>query len=177
MHDFDERLERATARISQTYFQLPVAGREAPIYRERVYCYELYHQLRHNWPEYGYFLSGEIDKAGHPVIRHGYIAKSKPDFLIHVPEDMDNFAAIEVKPINGTSAGVQKDIRTLVAFLDHANYERALYLIYGDAEKGKALVSAQRQLLAQNLEGRVELWHHSKPGQPAAKIAVARGNV
>ena len=43
---FLKLLIEATARVPLHYFQLPVAEREDPIYRERVYCYELYHQLR-----------------------------------------------------------------------------------------------------------------------------------
>ena len=39
-------LTNATARVPEVYCQLPVAGEKSPIYRERVYCYELYHQLR-----------------------------------------------------------------------------------------------------------------------------------
>ena len=33
----------ATAALDAHYFQLPVAELEDVIYRERVYCYELYH--------------------------------------------------------------------------------------------------------------------------------------
>ena len=62
---FIEHLCDATARIPWQYFQLPVFGKEEPIYRQRVYCYELYHQLRMLLDEdaaiAGYVLSGEID--------------------------------------------------------------------------------------------------------------------
>ncbi len=43
--DLDRLLEdlcEATGRVEAIYFQLPVVGQEAPIYRERVDCYELY---------------------------------------------------------------------------------------------------------------------------------------
>ena len=47
--DFDcfmKCLREAGKRMDAHYFQLPVAGSEEPVFRERVYCYELYHQLR-----------------------------------------------------------------------------------------------------------------------------------
>lgn len=47
METFVKILRKATANIPPEYFQLPIAGREDPIYRERVYCYELYHQMRY----------------------------------------------------------------------------------------------------------------------------------
>jgi len=68
MHELDEILQRATAAISGEYFLLPIHGAD-PVYRERVYCYELYHQIRLCWPaaeECSYRLNGEIDKGGHP---------------------------------------------------------------------------------------------------------------
>jgi len=80
--------------IDAHYFQLPIAGNEEPIYRERVYCYELYHQLRcmlgNGFP---YKLNGEVDKNGHPIIRNA----KKPDFIIHKPGDMEyNLVVIEI---------------------------------------------------------------------------------
>jgi hypothetical protein len=41
-----EALAQATQAIEASYFLLPIAGRDRPIKRERVYCYELFHQLR-----------------------------------------------------------------------------------------------------------------------------------
>jgi len=42
---FEGKMADASARIAADYFQLPVADADS-VYRERVYCYELYHQLR-----------------------------------------------------------------------------------------------------------------------------------
>jgi hypothetical protein len=38
-------LAAATAAIEPGYFRLNIDG-GSPVYRERVYCYELYHQMR-----------------------------------------------------------------------------------------------------------------------------------
>lgn len=89
-----EWLLDASENLSQEYFQLPVTGEE-PQYRERVYCYELYHLWRHNWPnQFLFSLSGEVDKQNHPIIRR----KAKPDYLVHIPGQMTNLLVMEVKP-------------------------------------------------------------------------------
>ncbi|MGH8127527.1 MAG: methionyl-tRNA formyltransferase-like protein [Gammaproteobacteria bacterium] len=170
MHDFENCLKEATSRICATYFQLPVVGLESPIYRERVYCYELYYQLRINWTEPDYFLSGEVDKSGHPMIRGNHLDRTKPDFLVHVPGGMNNFAVVEVKPITGSVKGIKKDIQTLGAYLDYANYQRAFYLIYGCSDDGNALTRARAKIIEVNEEHRIELWHHAAPMTPASRV-------
>ncbi len=146
MQQFSQLLERATAFVPAEYFQLPIDGQEDPIYRERVYCYELYHQLRAIWPQDSQFsLAGEVDKSGHPLIRGNGLDNCKPDFLVHVPGDMGgNFAVIEVKPIRAQAAAVQKDIETLSNFVAHAQYEKAIYLFYGRPADGNGIEVAQR---------------------------------
>ena len=42
MKELTEIIEGATAGVGSGYFHLKIDG-EDPIYRERVYCYELYH--------------------------------------------------------------------------------------------------------------------------------------
>lgn len=44
MQELPDLLIRATKAIEGGYFHLALAG-GTPVYRERVYCYELYHQL------------------------------------------------------------------------------------------------------------------------------------
>lgn len=177
MHDFENRLKAATKGVGLEYFQLPVAGKESPIYRERCYCYELYHQLRKDWPDCAYRLCGEIDKSGHPIVRGNDLDNTKPDFIIHIPEDMDhNFAVIEVKPINGARHGIEKDVRTLLAYLNDGGYERAFYLIYGSADEGEALREAATQV-KQQAGNRIELWHHRAPCAAAEPINMAMFDV
>lgn len=95
MEDFDEILRKATMGIGRDFFLLPAVGGRT-YYRERVYCYELYHQLRASWPDpCEWSLNGEVDKGGHFQFE-GQKAP-KPDFLVHMPGEPNNFAAIEVK--------------------------------------------------------------------------------
>ena len=66
MEQFTQILQDATAAIGDEYFLLPIE-RADPVNRERVYCYELYHQMRLLWPKGSvYRLNAEVDKVGHP---------------------------------------------------------------------------------------------------------------
>lgn len=134
----------ATQEVGPRYIQLPVAGKERPQYRERVYCYELYHCLRtiisndcaNNYERFPFELNGEIDKSGHPYIRGNDLDKIKPDFLVHYSGDMEwNLVAMEVKPVNATLKGIAKDLRSLTALVKLGHYYRAIYLIYGHQER------------------------------------------
>jgi hypothetical protein len=60
VEEFTQILRRATAAVPAEFFLLPVHESEA-VLRERVYCYELYHQLRCLWPrDCVYRLNGEV---------------------------------------------------------------------------------------------------------------------
>ena len=111
---FIECLEKAGSRMDRHYFQLEVAGSEESIYRERVYCYELYHQLRCAIGDsFGYKLDGEVDKAGHPIIRQD-LGPKKPDFIVHVPREMNrNLVVIEVKPVTVENNELARDLEKL----------------------------------------------------------------
>lgn len=126
----------SSSQVSQNYFQLPVANAldEEAKYRERVYCYELYHQWRSHWTDsFRYSLGGEIDKSGHPLIRSG----AKPDFLVHVPGEMDNLLIVEIKPANAAVARMVDDLKKLTKFCrqdargNSANYHSAYFWVYG----------------------------------------------
>ncbi len=128
-------LGEAGRRMDRRYIQLTVAGSEKPIYRERVYCYELYHQLRCVLGDTSpYVLNGEVDKTGHPIIQKALGAK-KRDFIIHVQGKPErNLVVIEVKPVTvkKSLSELRIDVETLKGFLKEAHYEMAIMLIYGD---------------------------------------------
>jgi len=119
----------ASSQVASEYMQLPVAGNEDPEYRERVYCYELYHRWRLHWPDrFAFSLCGEVDKAGHPLIREN----TKPDFLVHVPGCMKNMLVVEVKPKNADVARMAADLAKLTRFCrEPANYHAAYFWLYG----------------------------------------------
>jgi hypothetical protein len=171
----------ATARIGAEFILLPVAGFPNPvsIYRERVYCYELYHQLRIQMGEdFGFSLSGEVDKGGHRLIRGRDLTDAKPDLLIHTPGDMrGNLAIIEVKPVRAARLDIRKDLRTLTAFRRGGEYYRAIYLIYGSEERRfNRIKNTIINLQHEDEEDRIALdlitlfWHRT-PGEAAEFVA------
>lgn len=174
--NFVENLVAATSAIASEYFQLPIIGKEDPIYRERVYCYELYHQLRQNWPrEGGYLLNAEVDKSGHPVVQGEGVTNTKPDFLVHCPGSMDNVLVMEVKPVNATLDGIRKDFRTLIGYLDYVGYQEAYLLFYGEIDREE--LSQRLRLAAVEkgiLEGfpRIKFYHHPKVYTPAYQFQI-----
>src|SRR5689334_12222656 len=106
MEQLDRVIQDATAAIDGEYFLLPVHGGDA-VRRERVYCYELYHQMRLRWPETPFRLNGEIDKGGHPYFQ-AKGGKPKPDLLVHVPGGGDNCAVIEIKSSRARAKEIRK---------------------------------------------------------------------
>ena len=130
--DFRDLLNCAIHKILWLYFRTPIAGQDEEIFRERLFCYELYHQLRIVFDEkgFGYWLGGELDKSKHPLIRGDF----KPDFVVHEPGFMDkNLCVLEVKPVTGAIAGFAKDITTLATFVTKYEYHAGILLVFGDA--------------------------------------------
>ena len=172
LRQFLNMLVAACVHIDDEYFQLPQAGDDA-VYRERVYCYELYHQLRILWGGFPYSLGGEIDKSGHPLFRAGPYARSKPDLLVHVPGDMgQNLVVVEVKPATASLADMLSDIDKLSWFCGPpAEYYCGVLLVYGlDLEFRHA-----RDRLTDAFDGpadaRLLLMQHAGAGKPAELVA------
>src|SRR6266480_2763170 len=132
MKELSQILRRVTACIEWRYFHLAIDG-GPPIYRERVYCYELYHQMRSRWPRNcAYDLNGEVDKRSHPILGELGVG-GIPDLLVHQPGNMvGNYAIIEVKNALANSSGIRNDLQKLSRFVSKAKYQRAIYLVYGD---------------------------------------------
>lgn len=172
MGELSRILGDATASIERTYFQLNIDGGD-PVFRERVYCYELYHQMRSIWPpDDHYVLNGEVDKRAHPILRE--LTNAKPDFLIHTPGSMaGNYAIIEVKH-STERAGIQKDLTTLDLFVREVGYQRAIYLIYGWEEDKETVkkISAVAGEFPELVP--IEIWLHPTVGQRATHNTTLR---
>lgn len=171
----------ASSQVGDQYFQPPVAGTdpEEAKYRERVYCYELYHRWRCHWPDgFPYTLSGEVDKAGHPLIPGG----SKPDFLVHVPGKMENLLIVEVKPATETCARMADDLKKLTKFrrdlkdqVDKpGNYGAAYFWVYGVGPAGWRAIGTQ---LLQEVDDSpdfdrslVSCFVHERPGLRGVRV-------
>jgi len=175
-------LSQAGAGVDERWFLLPHSTREPAVrgytYRERVYTYELYHQLRTlSDTDVGvsagcppYTLSGEIDKAGlnAPIVGSRY----KPDLLWHVPgEPSSNGVVVEIKAAASLrQAGIDKDLRTLAAMTgdQHRGYAVGVFLVFGPTRTDlRARVNrAAAQLSSDGLNlQRVQLFHHPVCGR------------
>ena len=98
-YQFDKILEEAAKAIRDDYVFLRMADhRKGGAHRERVYCYEFYHQLRRRLGQVSqYQVAGEIDKAG---VRNE-VEDLKPDLVVHQPGNhLGNYSVFEVKPWN-----------------------------------------------------------------------------
>lgn len=166
MDELNQILLEATCAVESSYFQLSIDS-GIPQYRERVYCYELYHQMRIRWPEDSpFYLNGEVDKTSHPILSGLGANKLKPDLLVHQPGDMaGNYAIIEVKRQETRNPGIKKDLRTLSLFTQQVGYQKAIYLIYG--HNADSLITRVRRIHRQENLAPIELWIHQTVGQPA----------
>lgn len=80
MDELGTILSEAAGAVDAMYFQLNIDGGD-PVYRERVYCYELYHQMRCRWPSDGqFYLNGEVDKSAHPILKKRGVTHEKTGF-------------------------------------------------------------------------------------------------
>jgi hypothetical protein len=166
METFDAILREATANISREYFLLPVVW-SPPIYRERVYWHELYHQLRSIWPQGSpYRLNGEIDKRGHPYFMEDAWAP-KPDLLVHIPGSHDNYAVIEVKTAdNLRTRELLKDMDTLVRFTREAGYRKGIHLVFGASATETLDVLRRAEIDLERFRG-IEFWGQAEPESAA----------
>jgi hypothetical protein len=107
---------------------------------ERIFCYELYHQLRLLMQEHptrfgNTVLQGELRKHQiMPLIhRMGLQALSgdfTPDFLLHTPGNAEDHAfVIEVKTIRSLNyRQLAADISKIAEFIEYYRYQRGIFL-------------------------------------------------
>lgn len=135
MNEFNNVLMSATKNISKEYFSTKIManGCVKEVYRERVYCYELYHQIRRQWESGGVVeFYGEFDKSGSSFYAGTGLQRVKPDFLIHLPGNAENnHIAMEVKSSAVRRPDLQKDIEKLIKLTDDHGFKFGVYLIYG----------------------------------------------
>ena len=95
--------------------------------------------------------------------------------LIHVPGNIDNYLALEIKPITGKKDQLKKDLETLTAFRIYGHYRRAILLIYGNSDrtfsemhqKLNSIVKKDNETKKLIDKTLIEIWHHHKEKTPA----------
>jgi hypothetical protein len=180
---FEEYLTYAFKNLSGEYMLLPTFG-ERPEQRERVYCYELYHQFRCAMTLAGqtqFMMNGEVDKRGHREMRRIMTNSDLiPDLLYHTPGDMrGNLVIVEVKTIRGDFDGFRKDLETLTGFTQEGLYRKGILLIFGYHHKANWKMRSLREQARHwhsdpniliNLE-KIELFWHTGPGSEPQFLA------
>lgn len=153
---FIKSMKVAAKMISQNYFNL-TRYKDVLAYRERVYCYELYHQLRLVLPEnIPYVVHGELDKCGHEVMV-SLVGKRTPDLLFHKPGSMRNIAIVEIKSIERHQSDYAKDLLVLTKFTQHAGYQLGIWLVFGEGKVTEIASEFQKRKL--------QVWHHRQVGR------------
>lgn len=123
-------IKRALGRIGPGYFKLTTTYEPSRIVRERVFCYELYHQIRSQMPsDHALSLNGEIDKRGH--IDFAPEDRKNPDFVFHIPgTHTGNTLVIEVKGTLKRRDEIIEDFTTILNFIDKYQYKAGVFIIY-----------------------------------------------
>jgi hypothetical protein len=139
-------VKKAIGKVGKTYYYFPTyngVDSENVIterIRERVFCYELYHQIKttqeknnENYKLEKWTLNGEPDKSGHNCIKNS----PKPDFIFHTPGTDDNLAVIEVKGYEDNEKpdenGLRNDFDKLETFVQKYGYQCGIMLIYNSS--------------------------------------------
>jgi hypothetical protein len=182
--DFLDLLRQATRSVIDPWFLLPYAGRDPAAsqqttYRERVYCYELYHQIRKLNEQHideradAYELSAEIAKSGLDAVIEG--GQHVPDFVWHVPGSHQNAVVMEIKRASRLELDdLCKDLQTLDAFLNapDRSYACGILLVYGHGTavkdlRRRVLQAADRASLSKHAHLRIHLLWHPVAGESA----------
>ena len=133
IESFVEMIKGSLDNVGDEYYKITTTYESSGIVRERVFCYELYHQMRSVQSARGLTdvqIHGEIDKSGHIAFDRN--SRKNPDFVFHVPGMMKgNAIVVEVKgKIEGNyQEGVYKDIVTLSKFTNNKHYYHSGILI------------------------------------------------
>jgi hypothetical protein len=173
LQQFFNKLYMATARVTEPFFILKLADASASqkiqVYRERVYAYELYHQLRCLWDDFPFTMNGEVDKKQHP-----YFEKFEkiPDLVVHRQGTMcHNLVVVEIKRFEAD--GFRQDLEKLSWFCDRARYYCGIFLVYGEgATKGAVAEKVSREASrSPKIEmGKIHVLCHQSPLSRAVRV-------
>ncbi|SNR73689.1 hypothetical protein [Flavobacterium sp. ov086] len=171
-NEFHDVIKDSLCNVEKKYIeQITVTSRTK--YNERVFCYELYHQLRRKSEEFkNLTISGEAVKS---EFQFKNLGKNKtPDILIHNFGTIENNeVVIEVKTSKNKQSvlqGLKKDILVLDLFTDNTtlkiDYKLGLYIVFhfdffellNENEKIKKSV---KRILCKNK--RIVLWNIPEP--------------
>ncbi len=162
-------IQCAMARVEAKYILLEVAGGN-PKHRERVYCYELYHQMRCLQEQCDlqnkFTINGEIDKRGPQEVDED----CNPDFVMHTPGNMENngcVVEVKVRTNNGSDLpskrGVHKDLKTITCMLHCYQYQYGALVFVDITEEEIAPILQEADIAhLKDISDRVVIFFQSK---------------
>ncbi len=133
---FIKFIKESLESVEQKYYSIPIAHHNKEIIRERMFCYEFYHQMRlKQKPNSPIQIHGEIDKNGYP--KEYNLKRRNPDFIFHQSGNQEkNMVIMEVKGrIHGPA--IKKDFETITHFLnkDGLNYRIGVFVLFNHSQK------------------------------------------
>jgi len=128
VRQYVDLIKTALSQIGSDYFKVKTTYKKSGIVRERVFCYEFYHQIRKIMTDSDLKLNSEIDKRGHPDFAPG--GWKNPDFVIHTPgTNENNTFIIEVKgKLEPKKIG--EDIKKIITFIEEYQYTAGVFVLY-----------------------------------------------
>lgn len=130
LQEYHALLRHSLLQVDASYFRLLTTYRRLGIVRERLFCYELYHQMRNLMTQHHILsLHGEIDKRGHTDFAQQH--RRNPDFVFHIPGTHEgNLIVVEVKGELTKRNQVHKDFETLLVFASSYGYKSGVFILY-----------------------------------------------
>jgi hypothetical protein len=137
---FLQFISDALNNVDRKYYSIKIATHteQSTVFRERVFCYEFYHQMRslqekkifikekNNSELPSINIDAEIDKRGHDVIEEDF----NPDFVFHKRGKMKNYAVIEVKL---RLEDFKKDFQTLCCMINKYDYKCGVFILLNNS--------------------------------------------
>ncbi|MCB1186894.1 hypothetical protein KDL29_06965 [bacterium] len=140
----------ACEKISDNFFNIKVANSKDTVYLERVYSYELYHQIRLIIGDVSPIeVFAEPDKSGHPDAKNE-LKNKKPDLVFHSSGTHDdNHLVAEVKNSDYSVPRIYEDVEKLYNFYRSRKfgYKETVLIIFGQKSetRGKGIVKLMRK--------------------------------
>ena len=130
-----EILKESINNIEEKFYKVTSSQIENSVPRERIFCYELYHQLRLECQTYKFGVRFDISPELVKGKSMGYSEITNiPDFLFHREGTDLNFCILEVKA-QLDKEKIKKDFETLSSFLNGKSkllpYKIGIFLIFG----------------------------------------------
>jgi hypothetical protein len=123
-------IQEAANKVPKSYLKVPTRSNPAGIVRERVFCYELYHQMRLGQGSEPFFvINGEIDNRG--ILEFRKENRKNPDFIFYANHNIGlDTIAMEVKGKISSKGKIIEDFEKLLNWIYHEEYEFGVFLLY-----------------------------------------------